>query len=103
MRETLKFIAEFKPMTLILENVLGLGDFVQGCDRSALQVILEQLEGSGYEAHAIEVDLAMWISVSRPRSPVQTKTDRAAQTSKTTLLRGVEPPMCSGRFQKISE
>lgn len=79
MRDAMRFLAQFRPTTFVLENVLGLADFIQGCDKSALQVMLEQIEGFGYEVHTVEVDLAVWISVARPRSWTQKAEDLLAE------------------------
>lgn len=68
MRQTLRFIGEYKPQAVLLENVLGIADIPRGADSSALQLILDTLDHHGYDTSHWEVDLARWATIARPRT-----------------------------------
>ena len=68
MRDTRKWVKEYPPSAIILENVLGIGDQMEDEEMSPLDMILENLTACGFIAQAFQVCLGDWVDVHRDRT-----------------------------------
>jgi hypothetical protein len=69
MRQSMAHINRHRPPALLLENVMGITDRREQEEKSALDLIMEELVSFGYHVHAFHVSLAELIMVERSRTP----------------------------------
>ena len=68
MHLTVNFIKIHKPLSFLLENVVGISVVVPGERQSALELIMNELRSAGYSVTHTKVDSSPRVEMSRPRT-----------------------------------